>query len=97
MSTRLTLEELQARKQRQQDRLKRTDRLIEKLTKAEEAKLRKEIVDAVKEWWEVAPKDKRPKFEELPAYFKEQAEIRRKNNTTSTSISAAVIDSVLDD
>ena len=97
MSTRLTLEELQARKQRQQDRLKRTDRLIEKLTKAEEAKLRKEIVDAVREWWEAAPDDKRPSFEELPAYFREQAERRRKNHTVSTGSPAVVIDGALDD
>ena len=97
MGKRQTKEELQEKEKRQQERLKQTRKQLKQATMAEEAKLRKEIVDAVKEWWEAAPEDKRPKFEDLPEYFRGRAEKRRKSCATSTDTSAAVIDRTMED
>ena len=58
-------------------RAKELRRKADELTKAEQARLRKELCDAVEEWRLSWPEAKRFAAEDLPGYFRQQAEKNR--------------------
>ena len=77
MAKRKSVEELEKAAKAAELRAKKYRAQAKKATEAEEAKVNAEIIKALKEWLSSWPKDKRKEWEELPAYFHEQAEKNR--------------------
>jgi len=74
MAKRKSIEELEAAAKAAEKRARELRAQAKKATEAEEAKVNAEIIKALKEWLASWPKDKRKEWEELPSYFREQAE-----------------------
>lgn len=77
MAKRKTSAELLEEARRADARAKELRRKAQEATKAEQAKLRKELCDAVEEWRVSWPEAKRYAPEDLPGYFRQQAERNR--------------------
>ncbi len=86
MAKRKTIEELEEAAKAAEKRARELRAQAKRATEAEEAKVNAEIIKALKEWLASWPKDKRKEWEELPAYFHEQAEKNRTRYANKDSV-----------
>ena len=77
MAKRKSIEELEAAAKAAEKRARELRQKAKMATEAERAKTNAAIIKALEEWLASWPKDKRKSWEELPAYFQEQAEKNR--------------------
>lgn len=77
MPRKRSVEELEAAAKKAEARAKKLRQQAAERTRADEARLNVELIKAVEEWRVSWPEDKRYSREQLPGYFRAQAEKNR--------------------
>ena len=77
MAKKKTIEELEAAARAAEKRARELRQKAKMATEAERAKVNHEIIKALEEWLESFPEEHKKEWEELPGYFRRQAENNR--------------------
>lgn len=82
MAKKKTIAELEAAAKAAEKRARELRQKAKMATEAERAKVNHEIIKALEEWLDTFPEEHKKEWEELPNYFRRQAESNRQKYAT---------------